>query len=269
MREGPRPWYETAFAAHYGLLYAHRDDAEARDCVALLPRLAPLGEGPILDLGCGTGRHLVHLALAAHWSLGLDLSADLLAEARRRRQEAQVRYGLVRGDMRRIPLRNGACSAVLSLFTAFGYFGALADNAPVVAEVARILQGAGHWFVDLFNGARVAAELGDGRWHDRRRQLGPLQVTERRRLRRGPDRVVKQVQLRPLSGREQDAARWGIAATGLAYTEEVALFTLAALDELTGRFGLRRVAAAGGYDGQPLDEAVSPRWLLVYRAQER
>ena len=72
------PWYETAFAAHYPLLYQHRDEAEARHCVDLLPRLAPLGEGTILDLGCGGGRHLELIAARGGRAVGLDLSADLL-----------------------------------------------------------------------------------------------------------------------------------------------------------------------------------------------
>ncbi len=267
MNRAEQPWYETAFAAHYPLLYAHRDMREAQDCVALLPRLAPLGPGPVLDLGCGAGRHLPYLAAAQVIAVGVDLSADLLAEAARQRRTDAADYGLVRGDMRYIPVRDGACSAVLSLFTAFGYFGELADNAQVVAEVTRILRPAGHWFLDLFNGQRVAEELGDGRCHERRRELGPLRVSERRWLVHDPDRVVKEVQLQPLADREAEAERWGISAAGLEYTEEVALFTLGGLDELAGRYGLRRVAAAGGYDGQRLDAAASPRWLLVYRVE--
>ena len=260
MNRTPRPWFETAFAAHYPLLYAHRDTQEAQDCVALLPKLAPLGPGPVLDLGCGAGRHLRYLAAARVRAVGVDLSADLLAEAARQRRTDAADYGLVRGDMRYIPLHDGACSAVLSLFTAFGYFGALADNAQVVAEVTRVLRPSGHWFLDLFNGQRVAAELGDGRCHERQRELGPLQVTERRWLVRDPDRVVKEVQLQPLADREAEADGWGISAAGLEYTEEVALFTLDGLDDLAGHYGLQRVAAAGGYDGQRLDAAASARW---------
>ena len=55
------PWFATAFGAHYPLLYRHRDADEAARAVALLPTLAPLHE-PILDLGCGDGRHLALLA---------------------------------------------------------------------------------------------------------------------------------------------------------------------------------------------------------------
>ena len=273
------PWYETAFAAHYPLLYQHRDEAEARHCVDLLPRLAPLGEGTILDLGCGGGRHLELIAARGGRAVGLDLSADLLRLAAERGRETRADFALLRGDMRVLPFLSASLTSVLSLFTAFGYFGGLADNASVVAEVARILRPGGHWFLDYFNAELVASELAaelaaeelaaeaggdrDSGW--RQRELGPLQVTERRRLLSDPARVGKTVQLRPLPDQLAAAAAWGVPPEGLAYQEEVALFTLAELDALLAEHGLARVATAGDYDGQPLDSERSPRWLLVYR----
>ena len=72
--------------------------------------------------------------------VGIDLSPELLAAARERRPRA----ALVRGDMRALPLRGGSCAAVLSLFTAFGYFGDLAAHADLLAPVA-VLAGLLVW----------------------------------------------------------------------------------------------------------------------------
>ncbi len=255
----PHPWYATAFGAHYPLLYRHRDAAEARRCLDLLPQLAPLGAGPVLDLGCGHGRHLALLAQRGVRAIGLDLSPHLLAVAR-----AQApRYGLLRGDMRAIPLAAGRCSAVLSLFTAFGYFGDAAANAPVVAQIARVLRPGGHWFLDFLNSRRVTAELAAGARATEREQ-GPLRVRETRRLAAAPARVVKEVALAPLPGHEDEAAGWGVPLPGVTYVEDVALLTLEELDGMAGAAGLTRVASAGDYDGAPLTDE-SARWLLVYR----
>jgi SAM-dependent methyltransferase len=254
------PWYRQAFGAHYPALYAHRDLAEARRCLALLPRLAPLGPGPVLDLGCGQGRHLGLLADAGIPAVGLDLSADLLRIAR---EEGPDR-ALVRADMRAIPLACAATGAVLSLFTAFGYFGSVAQHRPVVAEIARVLRPGGHWFLDFLDSERVAAELAAGP-RQRRSRRGPLEVREQRRLVEGPRRVIKTVELVAAQGAHDEAAALGVRSDGLRYTEEVALMTLEELDGLATAAGMRRVAAAGDYDGGPLRPGRSDRWLLVYR----
>ncbi len=256
-------WYRTAFGAHYRLLYRHRDEAEARRCLAALRELAPLGAGPVLDLGCGDGRHLPPLAALGVRAVGLDLSAPLLAAAARRRG-ADVRFDLVRGDMRRPPLAAVSFSAILSLFTAFGYFGGLEEHRGLVGRIAALLRPGGRWFLDYLDCEAVRRELASGP-ATRERREGPLRLRETRRLAAAPERVVKAVRVVAEAGREDEAAALGVPADGLAYCEEVALFTVAAMDALAAAAGLRRVAAAGGYDGRPLREGRSDRWLLVYR----
>ena len=251
------PWFATAFGAHYQALYAHRDGAEAARCLALLGG-AGLLHAPILDLGCGDGRHLAALPAGAA-ALGLDYSADLLAAAR----DALPSAALVRGDMRCLPLADRSVSTVLSLFTAFGYFGSDRENERPAAEAARVLRRGGHWCLDLFDGDRLRHELGDGRPRPRQRSSGPLQVDEVRRFDPATATVRKEVRVCALEGCAAAAAALGIGPDGLAYAEEVRVYALAELDELAGRHGLVRVAAWGGYGGEAL--GAGERWLLVYR----
>ncbi len=256
-------WYELAFGATYPVVYGHRDRAEAERVLALLAGFGDLAE-PVLDLGCGDGRHLALLAAGGRRALGLDLSAPLLARARTGDGGAEL--VLVRGDMRTLPLADGVCGSVLSLFTAFGYFGDAARNARPVAEAARVLRPGGRWYLDYFDADRVRAELDDGRERKREREAGPLAVCEARRLDRRRNAVVKEVKLRPRPGHEAEAARLGCGPAGLGYREEVALFGLDDLDGMAAAAGLRRVAAAGGYDGSPL--GAGDRWVLVYAKPE-
>jgi 2-polyprenyl-3-methyl-5-hydroxy-6-metoxy-1,4-benzoquinol methylase len=57
----------------------------------------PVG-GAILDLGCGTGRHSIPLALRGFRVTGVDISGGMLDVAGRRAREAGVSIELVRAD---------------------------------------------------------------------------------------------------------------------------------------------------------------------------
>jgi SAM-dependent methyltransferase len=265
---GQPRWYERAFGAHYRLLYQHRDEAEARRCLAALEQLVPDYPGPVLDLGCGDGRHLALVARTGRIVYGLDLSPALLAEARGRMRDAGLPGRLVRANMESLPWSQAAFGSVLSLFTAFGYFGPLAAHATLLGEIARVLRPGGFWILDYLNCRAVRRELAAGPEPARHRSVGPLDVRERRRLAGDPPRVVKEVEVRPLPGQGMAAAMWGIPASGICYAEEVALFSLPEVDDLAADHRLRRVAAAGDYDGGPLAVDSSPRWLLVFRKGE-
>lgn len=258
-------WFETAFGTHYPLLYAHRDQAEAVQCLELLDRLVPfekIPEAGILDLGCGDGRHLELLSRKGLDAVGLDLSGELLRFAGERKSWPSAPR-LVRGDMRHLPFRAGSFSSVLSLFTAFGYFGPPAANRDPVREIAAVLTPAGHWYFDYFDGDRVRDELGSGEPRVRTREMGPLSVEEERWFNSDDSVVCKAVRLLPQPGKEADAAKLAIPASGLSYTEKVAVFTLDELKRMAAVEGLELIASAGGYQGQPLGQG--SRWILVFR----
>ena len=254
-------WFEVAFGAHYPEIYAHRDDAEARRCLHLLPTLAPLGVGgaPVLDLGCGDGRHLNLLTGSGLNVLGLDLSAPLLDLASKREEAAP----LVRGDMRCLPFSDQSLGTVLSLFTAFGYFGSLKKNPIMVQEVARVLSPAGHWFLDYFNCDRVRRELASGKEFKRERTAAGMIITETRRYCEADGLVSKEVCLEPTSDSKNTI---DLPEGGLRYTEKVAVFSLDEMDDLARSQGLIRVASAGSYQGDSIEDG--DRWILVYRLEK-
>jgi SAM-dependent methyltransferase len=139
-------WWEEAFRADYLRVYPHRDDDEAVAAVArarsLVPGLRPGAR--VLDLACGAGRHLRAMASGGLRAVGADLSADLLAEARRRGAR-----DLVRCDMRRLPFRGATFGAVTLFFSSFGYFGTPEEDASVLRESSRVLAPGGGLFLDL------------------------------------------------------------------------------------------------------------------------
>lgn len=213
-------WYEEAFRADYLRVYPHRDDAEAAADVARLAgaALPGLGSGRrVLDLACGAGRHLRAMAALGARAVGADLSADLLAEARRRGSRC-----IVRCDIRRLPFGDGAFDAVTLFFNSFGYFQDESGDAEAFREAARVLAPGGGLLLDLLDPGEVRAGLVP---RSERRAEG-LDILEERRLTSDGRRVEKRVTLRE-GGRER---RW---------TESVRLYSDEEVSGMAAATGLR------------------------------
>ncbi|MBF5045824.1 class I SAM-dependent methyltransferase [Aggregicoccus sp. 17bor-14] len=115
----------------------------------LAPAIAALGPaaslGSALDLGCGTGAALRHLRpRCRERAVGVDLSAGMLAEARRQLAEVPgtAALELVQADMLQLPAGlHGQFDAV----TSFGAFGHVleADEPRLVDAVAQALRPGG------------------------------------------------------------------------------------------------------------------------------
>ena len=58
------------------------------------------GDGPVLELGCGTGRFLVPIARRAVNITGLDNAPAMLRHAKEKADAASVKVDLVEGDFR-------------------------------------------------------------------------------------------------------------------------------------------------------------------------
>lgn len=103
---------------------------------ATLATLAIRGGDLVLDLGCGTGDLAAGARELGARAVGVDLSAGMLAEARRRGGTGF----LVRGDAARLPLGTASCDAAVSGFALRNF-----ESVEIVlAETARVLRPGGH-----------------------------------------------------------------------------------------------------------------------------
>lgn len=232
-------WFAHWFDEDYSLVYAHRDETEAEQAVALALEVAPgLGMGPVLDLGCGGARHLGVLRRTHPGAFGLDLSAHLLGTA-----PPDLRPWLLRGDMRALPIRPGSLAGVTLWFTPFGYFSDL-QNQQVLDGIARVLAPGGVLVLDFLNAGRLRRELEPESTLERE----GLRVTIQRRIEAG--RVVKRMELLRL---DSGAVR--------TVTESVRLYEPWELVGMAARAGLRMRAERGDYGGARFEALASPRWI--------
>ena len=140
-------WYKYWFNEWYLRIYPHRDHKDAERDVNLL--LSNFGEGvrpvPILDIGCGTGRHMALLKEKGLPVFGLDYSMPLL------RRAGTVRNRTANGDIRNLPFKPGTFNLITSFFTSFGYFTDDREHALVLDQVSVMLKTGGHFYLDIPN----------------------------------------------------------------------------------------------------------------------
>ncbi|HEX9009627.1 MAG TPA: methyltransferase domain-containing protein [Holophagaceae bacterium] len=234
-------WFSEWFDEDYALLYAHRDEEEARVAVGRALRVAPeLAVGPVLDLGCGAGRHLEILRRANPLAFGLDLSPALLRMA-----PSQLHPWLLRGDMRQIPVKDGTLSGICLWFTPFGYFSDT-ENRDLMLRIGALLRHQGVLVMDYLNSELV------------QRTLVPEDTVVRggvtahsRRAMEGNRLVKRMILVRIKTGEERRVM------------ESVRLYLPEELQEMAVRAGLRLRHVMGTYAGEAFTEG-SPRWIGIF-----
>lgn len=146
------PMYDL-IAPYYDLTHANLTE----DIPFVLAQARQTG-GPVLELGCGSGRLLLPLARAGVAVTGLDHSPVMLARAQERLAEeseaVQNRVLLVEGDMNRFVI-DGRFPLILIPYNTFMHL----DDAQALAalkQVKRHLAVGGQLFIDLANPFTVA-----------------------------------------------------------------------------------------------------------------
>jgi len=124
-------------AAWYDAFYRAKDYAGEAEQVTTLIRARHPQARTLLDVGCGTGRHLEHLQ--AHFACaGVDLDTGLLAVAQRRLPEVP----LVQADMADFDLAR-RFDAVTCLFSSIGYVGTVQRLHAAIGCMAKHLHPCG------------------------------------------------------------------------------------------------------------------------------
>ena len=241
----PSEWFREWFGDAYLSLYPHRDEDEAEAGVELFVRDgAPPSGIRVLDLACGAGRHLERLRARGFEATGMDLSAALLAEARKR---PGVPGSLVRGDMRALPFADGAFGGLVNFFTSFGYFTSRGEDLGVIDEIRRVLTPGAPFIMDYLNAPWVIERLEP-------ETVSEIRGKRVRQVRWVEDgQVFKRIEI--LEGDQGPEV----------YHERVRLYEPDDLERILAKRGLLAETRFGGYHGEPFG-AGSPRLILRGRA---
>jgi SAM-dependent methyltransferase len=108
---------------------------------------------PVLDLGCGIGRHVIFAHQMGMLPSGIDLSQNAVNLARRWAKEVggeTLAERIIQGDVRNLPWPDGAFDAAVSHGVLDSMPALVAQEA--VVELSRVLAPQGYCYVDLISG---------------------------------------------------------------------------------------------------------------------
>ncbi len=112
--------------------------------------------GALLDLGCGTGRHVLHFAERGFEVTGVDLSDTMLALCRRKLAEAGHGATLVHGNLTELgELGLGVFDTAICMFSTLGMIYGAANRLAFLQQVRD----------HLVQGGRLALHV-HNRWHN-------------------------------------------------------------------------------------------------------
>jgi SAM-dependent methyltransferase len=240
--------WDDFFGEFYLRAYASEEaDAAARVQALAAARLSgcPAG-GELLDVPCGYGRHVIPLARAGFRAVGVDRSATLLDEARRRNGHERWPK-LTRADYRELPFAAASFDAALNLFSSLGYLGDEEDTR-VLAEIGRVLRPGGQLVIETMHRDGLVAGFSERSWH----AVGAGRLMLEQRVFDPVAGVAQTTQTVIYGSGERDSR-----------TFSVRVYTATELLAMLNRAGYAETRCHGGLAGEPFE--VGTRLVIVAR----
>jgi ubiquinone/menaquinone biosynthesis C-methylase UbiE len=227
--------------------------------------LARRAEGPILELGCGTGRVTLPVGRVARMPLiGIDRSDPMLSYVRRRLRRARTVTGvaLVRGDIRALPFRfHTAFHLVMAPYGILQSLVREGDLAAALQSVVRVLAPGGLLGIDLVPDLPQWSEYRHRVRLRGFRRAGRSHVTLVESVRQDRSRQVTIFD-------QVFIERRGRLRTRHDFSLTFRTLSVPQMRHRLERAGLRVEAVLGDYDGGPWDPRADV-WLMLARKQVR
>ncbi len=237
------------------------ENADKDDDLPLYTALAEQYGEPILDVGCGTGRVMLHLAQAGFRTVGVDHSEAMVARAKRKlavMPDVAERVRFVVGDVLSVPMEE-RFGLVVVPYNGFMHFRTQAEQLAALERFHAWTRDGGALVLDLPNAGEAFATQDDGALVLERTfvepESGHLVMQQSVST---LERVSQQLFITWIYDEldEEGAVRRTLAPLTLRYVFP------AELDLLLKLSGWRAVARYGDADRAPFQEG-SPRLIVV------
>jgi SAM-dependent methyltransferase len=236
--------YGSGAARYYDEVYALLRDASGD--IGFYRSLARETGGPVLELGCGSGRVLLPIARDGFACTGLDSSRAMLDALARKNPPAHVR--LLEGRMEAFDLGADRFSLIYSAFRAFQHLLTVEEQLSCLAAVRRHLAPGGLFAFDVFAPVlqRIAIlsepEAEDCRFWKDGEEVVRFVAVERDPAAQRMDLTFRYERRRPGAPAESE-----IVPTRMRY------FFRYELEHLLARAGFSRIQVFGDFDRRPYD----------------
>jgi SAM-dependent methyltransferase len=228
----------------------------ARRDVPFWERLAAAQTGPVLELGCGTGRLTVPVARTGARVVGIDRSTPMLARARQRLRRAKLPALLLRGDIRLLPFRRRTRFDLV--MAPYGMLQSLTTDRDLrltLDAAGSVLRRGGLFAIDLVPDLPRWAEYDRRVSLAGRRGRGQVRLTE----------SVRQDRVKGLTTFDQEyEERRGGRRISKRFSLTFRTISVAQMRQRLERAGFGIDAVLGDYDGGPLDSRADV-WIILAR----
>lgn len=222
--------------------------------------LALQSDGPVLELGCGTGRISIPLARAGVSLVGIDRSAPMLSRARQRIRRGRLsgRARLIRGDIRALPFPPATFRLVMAPYGVLQSLLRERDLAATLEAVSRVLERGATF------GLELVADLPS--WHEYRKRVS---LAGWRNGRRGSHltliETVRQDRARRLTIFDQQfVERQGTRRRTHAFSLTFRTLSVPQMTRRLEKAGFEISALLGDYRGGPWDPRADV-WMILAR----
>ncbi len=240
-------------------------DAENEDVVddlALFSAVAEDTDGLILDVGCGIGRVMFHLATEGRTIHGLDRSAEMLARARRKqaqRPDLRERCTLLQADILIDALPGAKYGLIIITYNTFMQMYGDGQQRSLLKKLAAVLDEGGTIVIDIPNAGEAYAAQDDSSVTLERTFTEP--ESGNLVMQQSVSRIERTEQLQYISWIYDEIDSSGLVHRTVA--PMILRYTFPAeMDLLLESVGLRRVDRYGDYDGNPF-EGECPRMIVL------
>lgn len=149
------------YAKFYDLLYKDKNYAGESAYINSLIQDFAGREAPgcsVLDLACGTGRHIIELAKYGYEIDGSDISASMIEEARELTEANGLDTNLYNYSFQEAHQIDRKYDVVISMFSAVNYLTSSEDQNKTLSNIYNLLEDGGFFIFDFWNGNAVVRD---------------------------------------------------------------------------------------------------------------